>query len=122
MIKAPAYHTIDEYIQLFPAQVQLILQELRQVIHSAAPQAQEAIAYGIPTFKLNGNLVHFGAFKDHISFFPGGGEAIEAFKDKLTTYKLAKGTIQMPLDKPLPVQLIQDMVAYRVQMNLKRKS
>ena len=122
MIKAPSYQTIDEYIQLFPAEVQRILQELRQAIHSAAPQAQEAIAYGIPTFKLKGNLVHFGAFKDHISFFPGGGEAIEAFKDKLTTYKLAKGTIQLPLDKPLPVQLIQDMVAYRVQMNLKRKS
>ena len=116
--------TIDEYIKTFPKNIQTILQELRQAIKDAAPEAKEAISYQIPTFKLNGNLVHFAAFKNHIGFFPTPS-GIEAFKDELSEYKLSKGTIRFPLDKPIPFDLVKKIVKYRVQENLnknKRKS
>lgn len=111
-------NSVDEYIQGFPEVTQKILQKLRSTIHEAAPEATEAIAYGIPTFKLNGNLVHFGGFKDHTSFFPGA-EPIEVFSEKLKEYKTSKGTIQFPLQTPIPYDLISEIVKYRVHQNTK---
>ena len=114
------FEAIDEYIAAFPQNVQDILNEVREAIRDSAPDAQETIAYGIPTFKLNGNLVHFGAFKNHIGFYPGEASAVEAFKEHLSNYKQGKGSIQFPLDKPLPLQLVKKMVEFRVQENLRK--
>jgi uncharacterized protein YdhG (YjbR/CyaY superfamily) len=109
--------TIDEYIASFPADVQAILQKIRATIQKAAPGAEEKINYGVPTFTLNGrNLVHFGAAKKHIGFYPTP-TAIEAFKDELSAYEGAKGSVQFPLDKPVPVQLITKMVKFNVKEN-----
>ncbi len=113
------YSSVDEYIATFPNDVQVLLKQMRQTINQAAPEAKEKIAYGIPTFTLHGNLVHFGGFKDHVSFFPGG--VVELFKDNLKSYKTAKGTIQFPLDKPLPLNLIRKIVTFRVAQNSARK-
>ncbi|AQU03476.1 hypothetical protein SDC9_10541 [bioreactor metagenome] len=112
--------SIDKYIQGFPENVQVILRELRQVISEEAPQAVETISYGIPTFKLKGNLVHFGAFKNHISFFPSSS-GITAFEKELSAYEISKGTVRFPLDKPLPFPLIRKIVAFRVNENLANK-
>lgn len=109
--------TIDEYIAGFPPNVQAILQQIRATIHQTAPNAQEAIKYGIPTFKLKGNLVHFGAYKGHIGFYPTPG-GIEAFQDELAPYVVAKGTVRFPLDQPIPYDLIRRIVEARVQENL----
>ncbi|SRR5581483_1558676 len=114
---APA--SIDDYITACPKDVQKMLKELRKTIHAAAPDAMEKISYQIPTFYLEGNLVHFAAFKDHISFFPTSS-GIEAFKKELSVYKGAKGTVQFPLDQPLPLKLISKIVKFRVKENLKR--
>ncbi len=108
------YETIDEYINNFPAKVQSVLQEMRQAIREAAPGATEAISYQMPTFKLKGNLVHFAAFKKHIGFYPAPS-GIERFKDELSPYKWSKGAVQFPLDKPLPLELVKKMVAFRVR-------
>jgi uncharacterized protein YdhG (YjbR/CyaY superfamily) len=110
------YKTIDEYIAYFPVEVQTILQHVRDTIKSAAPTATEAISYGIPTFRLNGNLVHFAGYARHIGFYPGG-EGVEVFKDELTSYKTSKGTIQFPLDKPIPFDLIKKITLFRVEKN-----
>lgn len=109
--------TIDEYIAGFPPNVQAILQQIRATIHQTAPNAQEAIKYGIPTFTLKGNLVHFGAYKGHIGFYPTPG-GIEAFQDELAPYVVAKGTVRFPLDQPIPYDLIRRIVEARVQENL----
>ncbi len=115
------YEDISEYIANYPKDVQLLLKKVRATIKKAAPKAEEAISYGIPTYKLNGNLVHFGAFKDHVSFFPtASGTA--AFKKEISKYKVTKGTIQFPLDKPLPLGLITKIVRFRVKENLKKVS
>lgn len=106
--------SIDEYIAGFPEDVQGILQKIRSTIKSAAPDAQEAVKYGIPTFVLNGNLVHFGGFQKHIGFYPTPA-AIKAFKDDLSVYESAKGSVQFPLDKPMPYSLINKIVAFRVK-------
>jgi uncharacterized protein YdhG (YjbR/CyaY superfamily) len=111
--------TIDAYIAGFPANVQKILQEFRQVIKQAAPEAEEAISYGIPTFKLKGNLVHFGGFKNHIGFYPAP-RGLEKFKEELSEYAGSKGTVQFPLDKPMPYDLIRRIVAFRIEDNLER--
>lgn len=111
---------IDEYIKLFPEDVQAILEELRQTIRDAAPEAKEIISYQMPTFRLNGNLVHFAAYKKHIGFYPAPS-GIEAFKDKLSAYKGAKGSVQFPIDQPLPLKLVREIVAYRVKENLQKK-
>ena len=111
---APA--NINQYIAAFPAGVQKILQDVRTVISKAAPDAEEAIKYGIPTFVLGGNLVHFGGFKTHIGFYPAPS-GIEAFKNELSKYKLAKGSVQFPLDRPLPLALIARIVKFRVREN-----
>ena len=114
------YKTIDEYIHLFPEDTQHILNELRRTIRDAAPEAEETINYQMPTFTLNGNLVHFAAFKSHIGFYPTP-TGIETFKDELARYKGAKGSVQFPIDEPLPLSLIRRIVEYRVKENKERK-
>ncbi|MBK6385053.1 MAG: DUF1801 domain-containing protein [Chitinophagaceae bacterium] len=111
--------TIDEYIAQFPEEVQVLLEKMRTIIHKAAPKAEEAIAYGIPTFKMNGNLVHFGGYKSHIGFYPAPS-GIGAFKKELAKYEGSKGTIRFPLDKPLPVTLITQVIKFRVAKNLEK--
>jgi uncharacterized protein YdhG (YjbR/CyaY superfamily) len=114
-----APRTIDEYIAGFPPEVQEILQKVRATIHKAAPGAEETIKYRMPTFTLKGNLVYFAAFKDHIGFYPTP-RGIDEFKDELSRYKQGKGSIQFPLDKPIPYALISRMVKYRVKVNMKK--
>jgi uncharacterized protein YdhG (YjbR/CyaY superfamily) len=111
-----AYKNIDTYIRAQPKEVQAALKTLRTTIKKVAPGVIETISYGIPTFKLNGTLVHFGAFKSHIGFFPGP-TAIAAYKKKLAIYKTSKGTIQFPLSKPIPSSLVEQIVKYRVKEN-----
>ncbi len=108
--------TIDEYIADFPKDIQEILEKLRVTIRKAAPEAEETINYAIPTFTLNGNLVHFAAFKNHIGFYPAPS-GIEAFKKELSVYEGAKGSIKFPIDKPLPLDLISKIVKFRVKEN-----
>lgn len=108
---------IDEYIAAFPSGIREKLEEMRATIRKAAPEAEEAISYAIPTFRLNGNLVHFAAFKNHIGFYPAP-RGIEAFKKELSRYEGGKGTVQFPLDQPLPLPLITKIVKFRVKDNL----
>jgi len=110
---------IDTYISSFSKETQELLKQIRTTIRKEAPDAEEAIKYAIPTFILNGNLVHFAAFKNHIGFYPIPS-GIEAFKDELSIYKQGKGSVQFPLDKPLPLDLISRIVKYRVQENSKK--
>lgn len=111
---------IGEYIKSFPKDVQLVLKKIRSVIKKSAPKAEEVIGYGIPTFKLNGkNLVHFGGFKKHVGFFPTPGGIVK-FKKELLPYKKSKGTVQFPLDKPIPFDLISEITKYRVSEVLKK--
>ncbi len=114
------FQNIDEYISLFPQEVQTGLISLREAISKAAPDAQEAISYQMPTFKLNGNLVHFAAYKNHIGFYPAPS-GIEAFKKELSKYKSSKGAVQFPIDEKLPLNLISKIVKYRVKENLAKK-
>jgi uncharacterized protein YdhG (YjbR/CyaY superfamily) len=114
-----SFKTIDEYISPFPPEVQEILQTLRKVIKESAPEAKEKISYQMPTFALRGNLVHFAAYKNHIGFYPGAS-GIAAFEQKLSEYKSSKGTVQFPIDKPLPYELISEMVKFRVTENKKK--
>ena len=114
------FKTIDEYIAEFPKNVRDILEEIRSIIRESAPEAEEAIRYGIPTFMLNGNLVHFAAFKNHIGFYPTPS-AINAFNKELSPYKLAKGTVQFPIDEPIPFDLIRKIVRYRVKETIARR-
>jgi uncharacterized protein YdhG (YjbR/CyaY superfamily) len=111
--------TIDDYIAGFPTEVQEILEKIRSTIRKAAPDAKETINYGIPTFTLNGNLVHFAGFKNHIGFYPTPS-GIEKFKEELSAYEGAKGSVQFPLDKPMPLGLIRNIVKFRVKENLER--
>lgn len=110
---------IDEYIQEFPDDVQARLQAIRETIHEAAPQAEETISYGMPTFRLNGNLVHFAAFKNHIGFYPAPS-GIEAYQDQLAIYKSSKGAVQFPLDQPIPFELVREIVKFRVKEATKK--
>lgn len=114
------YSTVDEYIASAPKEAREKLRDIRQVIQRYAPQAQEKLSYGMPYFSLNGRLVYFGAFKDHISLFPMAS-GIEPFKKELEGFDTSKGTIQFPLNKPLPLPLIQKIVKFRVQENLAKK-
>jgi uncharacterized protein YdhG (YjbR/CyaY superfamily) len=113
------YTNIDEYIASFPPEVQKIMQELRAVIRSVAPDATETISYAIPTFVLHRNLVHFAAFAHHISLFPGA-DGVEHFREELAPYKTSKGTVHFPLDQPLPFDLVSRIVRYRVQVEMER--
>ena len=111
--------SVDQYIKWFPADVQGILENIRRVIKEVAPQAEETISYGMPAFKFNNRvLVYYAAFKDHVSLFPTG-EGVEAFKDKLKGYKASKGTIQLPLDKPIPYELISEITKHRAEITAK---
>lgn len=107
---------IDEYISDFPNDVQKMLKDIRATIKKAAPKAEEAIKYAMPTFVLHGNLVHFAAYKNHIGFYPAP-MGIQAFKKELSVYEGGKGSVQFPLDKPMPLVLIAKIVKYRVMMN-----
>lgn len=111
--------TIDEYIAGFPQDVQVLLEQVRQTIRAAAPEAEETIKYQMPTFMLNGNLVYFAAFKKHIGFYPIPS-GIDAFKEELSRYEGGKGSVKFPLDQPLPLDLIRRIVEHRVQENLAR--
>lgn len=114
------FKTMDEYINAFPEDIRHILTELRQTIREVAPDAEETINYQIPTFTLNGNLVHFAAFENHIGFYPTPS-GMEAFNKELSGYKGAKGSVQFPVNEPLPLPLIRRIVEYRVKENLERK-
>ena len=112
------FTSIDEYIATFPKETQRILKEMRATIKAAAPDAEEKISYQMPTFFLKGNLVHFAAFKNHIGFYPTPS-GVEAFKDELSVYEGAKGSVQFPIEKPMPLKLITKIVKFRVAENLK---
>ena len=114
------FKSIDEYIGTFPKIVQDILEKLRQNISKSAPKAEESISYQIPTFKLNGNLVHFAAYKNHLGFYPTPS-GIEAFKEELSPYEVSKGTVKFPLNKPIPFDLVRKIVEYRVKENMGKK-
>ena len=109
--------TIDEYVTTFPQDIQEILNKIRSVIKSAAPQAEEKISYQMPTFFLKGNLVHFAAHKKHIGFYPTPS-GIDEFKNELSVYSFSKGAVQFPLGKPIPYDLIARIVRFRVGENL----
>ena len=115
--KKTGFDSIDEYIATFPAEIQKILEEIRATIKAAAPEAEEKISYQMPTFTLKGNLVHFAAFKKHISFYPVP-TGIEKFKKELSVYQGSKGSVQFPLDQPIPYNLIGKIVKFRVKENL----
>lgn len=111
-----AARDIDEYIAGFPPEVQARLARIRATIRRQAPRAEEKISYQIPTFFLDGNLIHFAAFQHHIGIYPGS-DAIAHFKSELAPYKTAKGSVQFPQDKPVPYGLIAKIVKYRVGRN-----
>jgi uncharacterized protein YdhG (YjbR/CyaY superfamily) len=115
------FATIDEYIASFPPEIREILEKIRSTIRKTVPDATEAIAYGIPTFRLNGNLVHFAAFKNHIGFFPTSS-GIAAFRNELSSYTTSKGTVQFPLDMPIPYDLVEAITVYRAAENRKKKT
>ena len=111
--------TIDEYISLYPTNIQEILIELRATIKAAAPEAEEIISYQMPAYRYHGIVVYFAAFSKHIGFYPKVS-GIETFKNELSVYKGAKGSVQFPLDKPLPLELIAKIVQFRVNENLEQ--
>ena len=114
---APA--TVDEYIAGFPEDVQRVLEDVRRAIRQAAPDAEERISYQMPTFTLKGNLVHFAAWKNHIDFYPTPS-GMAQFEQELSGYHRAKGSVQFPLDEPIPLDLIQRIVRFRVSENLEK--
>jgi uncharacterized protein YdhG (YjbR/CyaY superfamily) len=120
MDKNVNFTNTDEYIAMFPTEVQEVLEKLRQTIKNAAPQAEETISYQMPAFKLHGSLVYFAAYKKHIGFYPTAS-GISAFKEHLTNYEVSKGTIKFPINEPLPFDLITTIVKFRVEENLSKK-
>lgn len=114
------YSTIDDYIASFPRETQILLQQVRSAIRKAAPEAGETINYGIPTFTLSGNLVHFAAFEHHIGFYPTPS-GIENFRKELSVYESAKGSVKFPVDNPLPLDLISKIVKFRVNEKMEAK-
>jgi uncharacterized protein YdhG (YjbR/CyaY superfamily) len=113
------FKNIDDYLAGAPEDVRPVLEKIRQTIHDAAPQAEEAISYGMPAFKQNGALVYFAAFKDHIGFFPTGS-GVSHFTKELEKYDTSKGTIRFPLDKPVPYGLITKIVKFRLKENTQK--
>ena len=114
------YSSVEEYIQSFPEEVQDKLKTIRETIRSCVPEGtSEKISYQIPTFYLEGNLVHYAAFKNHIGFYPTPN-GIQTFKNELSRYESGKGSAQFPLDEPLPLELIRKIVRFRVEENLKK--
>jgi uncharacterized protein YdhG (YjbR/CyaY superfamily) len=115
------FESIDEYIGASPEHIRTPLEDMRRTIHEAAPEAVEAIAYQIPTFRLKGrNLVHFAAFKSHLGFYPTSS-GIEAFSDDLSAYSTSRGTVRFPLEEPIPHDLVRRIVAFRVREVSERK-
>lgn len=108
--------SIEAYIAGFPKHTQEILEQIRSTIKSVAPDASEAIKYAIPTFILNGNLVHFAGYKNHIGLYPAPS-GMEQFEEEIAMYKTGKGTLQFPIDQPMPLDLIARIVKFRVQEN-----
>ncbi|HKB42747.1 MAG TPA: DUF1801 domain-containing protein [Chitinophagaceae bacterium] len=111
------FKTVDEYLSAVPANTKSILKKLRKTIKQAAPQAEELISYNMPAFKLNGMLVYYAAYKDHIGFYPTPS-GIEAFKKELSDYEGAKGSVKFPIARPFPFDLISKIVKFRVGENL----
>jgi len=118
-VKSSRAKTVDEYIASHEPTIQTLLEQMRETIKKAAPGAEELISYSIPAFKQNGMLVWYAAFKNHIGFYPRGS-GVEAFENELAPYKHAKGSIQFPMNKPLPLSLVARIVKYRVKENLQR--
>jgi uncharacterized protein YdhG (YjbR/CyaY superfamily) len=110
--------TIDNYISIFPSKTQTKLKQIRKTIKEIVPEATEKINYGMPTFYLNGNLVHFAAYKKHIGFYPTPS-GIKKFEKQISKYKYSKGAVQFPLDKNLPIALIKKIVKFRIKENTK---
>jgi uncharacterized protein YdhG (YjbR/CyaY superfamily) len=111
------FKTMDGYIAAHPADIRKLLNSMRQAIRKAAPMAEEAVRYGLPTYRLNGNLVHFGAFKHHIGFYPTPS-GIAPFQAELAQFKCSKGAIQFPMNQPLPLSLVARITKHRVAENL----
>jgi uncharacterized protein YdhG (YjbR/CyaY superfamily) len=112
--------TIDEYIKNFEPEIQKTLNEIRNFIKKEIPEATEKISYGMPTFYLNGNLIHFAAFKDHYSFFPSPSGIDASFEKELVPYRAGKGTLRFPIDEPIPWDIIKKVLQFRVKENLKK--
>lgn len=119
MMKNENIKTIDDFISGFPPDTQSLLQQVRETIKAVAPEAIETISYGIPTFQLHGNLVHFAGYAQHIGFYPGSS-GIREFAKELTAYKTSKGTVQFPLEKPIPFDLIRRITEFRLDENRKK--
>ena len=113
------FTTVDEYILSLPEETQKILEEIRATIKAAAPDAEEKISYQMPTFYLKGNLIHFAAYKNHIGIYPTPS-GTEAFKKQLSKYQGGKGSIRLPINEPMPLKLISQIVKFRVAENLKK--
>ncbi|MEQ8174124.1 MAG: DUF1801 domain-containing protein [Syntrophomonadaceae bacterium] len=118
-MEKPVFASIDEYIAQFSPEVQELLRTLREVIKEAAPGAQEKISYQMPAFDLHGILVYFAAHKNHIGFYPTAS-GIDAFKEKVSQFKTSKGAVQFPLNKPLPWDLVREIVRFRAAENIKK--
>lgn len=115
----PLVKDTDEYILQFPVEIQEKLQELRSVIKQAAPEAEETISYAMPAYKQKGIVVYFAGYKNHIGFYPTASGILN-FEKELSGYNTSKGTVQFPLDKPLPLELIRMIVKFRVTENLQK--
>jgi uncharacterized protein YdhG (YjbR/CyaY superfamily) len=114
--KRQSFTDTDNYIAGFPVETKKLLEQIRAVIKTAAPQAEEVISYNMPAFRQNGMLVYFAGYKKHIGFYPGAS-GISAFKNELSQYKGAKGSVQFPLNKPMPLEIITEIVMFRVEEN-----
>ena len=114
------YTTVDDYFLSLPEIARTMMEQLRETIKQAAPQAEEMISYNMPSFKFQGVLVYYAAHKGHIGFYPGSAVTISIFKDDLVNYKTSKGTIQFPLGLPIPLDLVKKIAAYRVNENIER--
>lgn len=113
------YHTVEEYIASFPTETQNILQQLRADLQQMIPDAKQKISYAIPTFTLNGNLIHFAGYKNHIGLYPGS-KAVEVLAEDLKGYETSKGTVRFPINKPLPMELIKKIVDFCVAQHLSK--
>ena len=118
-MNATVANNVDEYIDGFPAETQKLLEQLRSTIIKAAPKAEEGISYQMPAYKLQGVLVYFAGYKNHIGFYPGAA-GVESFKKEISVYKWAKGSIQFPVEEPIPVKLVTKIVKFRVKQNLEK--
>jgi uncharacterized protein YdhG (YjbR/CyaY superfamily) len=118
-MEQPKPENIDQYIADFPIETQKLLQQIREAIHKAVPEAKEVISYGMPAFKQNTVLVYFAGYAKHIGFYPTGS-GIEAFKEEFTQYKWSKGAVQFPLDKPLPLDLITRITKFKAERDLEK--